>query len=285
MTNEEFSKRLSQKCIDELACERVRSVLTNKQSTDVLFRKYYDFFEADDLNVIKRVFKEAITVIQSSGVKEELPQEHELLQLYCFFATAKDSMRDLVIMMCHEMRDEYDYAGLTELHDALLKLPYDLYHPLSFLVFNDLYDCEVCSHEDGSWYQMLGKTLENHFSELRQRADNEWANCQAAASDDSDFMPRELTVEYLHELWARNSATEDILLISTVEKREMMMLAYVMLIEKILRSIVLDCVNKMRMENDYNALANMMRTIDQIDGLSAARREKCVSLLMSKADN
>lgn len=284
MTNEEFVKKMNQKSIKELAEERVHAVLTNKQSVDTLFRKYYDFFAGEELDLIKRVITEALDNTRSSDL-EELKPDQELLQLFCAFATAKDAMRDLVIMMAHDMRDENDFAGLTELHDSVIRLPYNLYQPLAFILFNDLYDTlPIYAEEDSSWYQSFVKVLNSHFAALRKKADNEWAAWQRTASDEGDPAPRELTREYIHELWERHSAQEDMLLQSTVEKREIMALGFLMMITRILRDEVLVRANNCRENNDYNSLADLLRTLDKIDGISDNRRQKCAGLLFGSAE-
>ena len=290
MTNEELKNRLNQKCIDALARERVEDVLNHKKDVDILFRPYYDFFDSDDLKIIKNEIKEALANIRLSYAEEQISPEVELLELFTVFSSVKDAMRDLVVMMCHVMRDECDYAGLTELHDAGLKLPYNLYRPLAYLVFNDIYDTvDVFSQEDGSVYQSVVKHLNEHFQNLRQKADEDWARCQATAiSDDdgnSDFTTGKMTIEYLHSLWEKHSAYEDVLLIATVEKRELLALAYVMLIEHILRSLILERTNSMRENNDYYGLTNLMRRLDKMEGLSEEKRKKCVGLLVSRSDN
>ena len=81
MTNEEFVAKLNQKRIEELADERVRSVLDRKQNMDVLFRRYYDYFDVTDLDLFKRVMNEAIKQTRSSEAEDNLTADQELLHL------------------------------------------------------------------------------------------------------------------------------------------------------------------------------------------------------------
>lgn len=287
MTNEEFQKKLTQKSIDELANERVNSVFSHKEGVHILFRRYYDYFNSDDLEMFKRVLLGKLSNNQSSCKGEQLTPEQELLRLYCVFASAKDAMRDLVIAMCHDMRGEDDYAGLAELHDAVLKLPYYLYQPLSYIIFNDLFDTgDVFEHEGNELYQTIVKKFNSYYCDLRTQADDEWACCQLEMSNSirDDSSPRELTREYLHELWELHSNKEDILLLSTIEKREIMALGFVMLIEHVLRALVLERAFKMRTENDYDGIANMLQSLDQTEDISSELRKKCAGLLMSRPD-
>ena len=281
MTKEEFTRKLNQKSIDQLADERIRAVLINKQDIEILFRPYYDVFDKSDLKVLKSVITEATSIIGASTNEPDL----KLINLFGIVSTAKDALRDLVVMMLHEMRDEDDFAGLAELHDAAMKLPYDLYLALSVLIYNDLYESLELFNQEGKYYQSFAKKFNAHFCGLRQRADEEWAKCQATAIDDSVTVENVLSHEHLNELWQKHSALNDILLISTIEKREMLALALLMLIEKILRAMLIDRVNTFRSGKEYNRIADLLQSLDNMEGLSTEKRKKCAGLLVSRSDN
>lgn len=144
---------------------------------------------------------------------------------------------------------------------------------------------DVFSEEDSKWYQSFVKVFNSHFVELRKKADDEWTAWQRTASDEGDPTPREMTREYLHELWERHSAQADVLLQSTIEKREIMALGFLMMITRILRDEVLDRMSNMREYNDYIVLADMLRTLDTMEGISVNRRQKCAGLLLGGTDD
>ena len=281
MTKEEFTRKLNQKSIAQLADERIHAVLSNKQDIELLFRPYYDYFDRSDLKFLKSVITDTTTIFDS----EANDPDKRLINLLGIVSTAKDAMRDLVVMMLHEMRDEDDFAGLAELHDAAMKLPYDLYLSLSVLIYNDLYESLDLYNQEGKYYQSFVKQFHSYFCGLRQRADDEWAKCQATATDDSVTVENVLSHEYLNELWQKHSALNDILLISTIEKREILALALLMLIEKILRTMLIDQVNTYRSGKEYNKIADMIQVLDTMEGLSSEKRKKCAGLLVSRSDN
>lgn len=283
MTNKEFQKKLTQKNIEELAEERVRAVLSNNQGVEALFKRYYDFFDDEELKLFKNIITEALLKNRSTD-SEDFTSDQELLKLFCVFSTAKDAMRDLVILMVNEMREENDYAGLAELHDDVLRLPYDLYIPLAFIVFHNLYETLDVFCEEGRWYQSFSKVFNSHFIDLRKQADNEWAACQQSASAAIDSAQREITRELLHDLWEKHSIQKDVLVLSKIEKREILSLGYLMMLTKILRDEVLSRTNNLREQNDYIGLAKMLETLDTMDGISDERRQKCAGLLLGGAE-
>lgn len=293
MKKEVFFEKLNRKSFDTLAEERIHSVLLHKHNVEVLFKPYFDLFDVDDLDFYRRVIMDAIGSDQFVNNNKQLDQKQEFLRLYCVFENARDAMRDNVVAMCHNMREDHDFAGLTELHDAVLDLPYNLYLPLSYLIFNDIYDdsdAESQKTENGL-YQHFASEFEEYFKNLRQQADDEWATYQNTRMDsiknnaECKSSPKEMTMEYLQKLLVEHLEPEDILLLSVVQKRAILGLAFMMQMECVLRSLFEQFSCKMILNNDYQGISNMIRCLIKMEGINDELREKCAGMLVTCRTN
>lgn len=268
MTNEEFIARLTTE--GELARTRILDFLANGD-VDAFFARMDDrFIESEDLEFLRLLLADSMEEVLQTDLSCMIPQQRQaLMNLMLDLQLASEASRLLLMRLCHQMREEADYSGLSLMYEACTAdLPFSIYQQLGGIIFNDLYPEQVLSNRtESDLYEYFLREIDARHNAIIDEATAAWDDYMKVHEDESckddDDDEIELTYDRFRLLCAQADTDADMPTIMEAHRRIIKTCSLLMTFAGVAIDIFGEYMSELRAKKNYGEINSVLTYLQQ----------------------
>ena len=266
MSNDEFMSRITTE--GELAFKRISDFL-EKGDVDAFYANIdARYIDPEDLEFVKLLLADAMRESLQTDISNVIPSKCQvLMDLMLVLQFASEAAKVHVVQLCHQLRKEADYSGLSLLYDACTAdLPFKVYQDLGDMVYNDHYSAELLTNRTESvLYALFLDEIGLHQEAIIDEATAAWDHFLTRRSDEEDNDEEdndedtELTYDRFMSLLCYKDETDvDIPRITDPYERIVKTCSFLMTFAEAATDIFAEYASELRSQKDYGDINSVL---------------------------